>query len=82
MRAGHRRRGGLDEARQRAVERVALFHDIGKIHEALFDIVHERSKLTPIERREIARIRHAAPRCCAPLEAFYPELPAGVARAS
>src|SRR5579884_4083064 len=33
---------GLDERRQRAVERIALFHDVGKIHEALFDIVHER----------------------------------------
>src|SRR5436190_12825803 len=32
---------GLDEKRCHAVERVALFHDIGKNHEALFDIVHD-----------------------------------------
>ena len=31
---------GLDAAQQAAVERVALFHDIGKIYGALFDIVH------------------------------------------
>src|ERR1043165_4904855 len=36
---------GLDDGAKRAVERVALFHDIGKIHEALFDIVHEHSRL-------------------------------------
>src|SRR5689334_16225173 len=35
----------------RAVERVALFHDIGKIHEALVDVVHDGAKLTPEERR-------------------------------
>src|SRR5215831_14283083 len=34
---------GLDKRMQHTVERVALFHDIGKIHAALFDIVHERS---------------------------------------
>ena len=28
------------------VERVALFHDIGKIHEALFDIVHDDAELS------------------------------------
>ena len=44
---------GLDERRQRSVERIALFHDIGKIHEALFDIVHDDTRLTPAERREI-----------------------------
>src|SRR5688572_5674851 len=32
---------GVDEDEQRTIELAALFHDIGKIHEALFDIVHE-----------------------------------------
>ena len=32
---------GLDERCKRGIERVALFHDIGKVHEALFDIVHD-----------------------------------------
>src|SRR5215213_83396 len=44
---------GLDEHQCHAVERVALFHDIGKIHEALFDIVHDDSKLTPTDKRAI-----------------------------
>jgi HD-GYP domain-containing protein (c-di-GMP phosphodiesterase class II) len=69
---------GLDERCQRAVELVALFHDIGKIHEALFDIVHERSKLTPAERRAITTHPIRGAEVLAPLEAFYPELPAGV----
>src|SRR5205823_187969 len=44
---------GLSETDLRDLERVALFHDIGKIHEALFDVVHEHSRLTPAERRAI-----------------------------
>ncbi|MDB4875484.1 MAG: metal-dependent phosphohydrolase region [Gemmatimonadetes bacterium] len=69
---------GLDEHRQHAVERVALFHDIGKIHEALFDIVHEPNKLTAAERRAIATHPARGAQVLAPLKAFYPELPAGV----
>jgi HD-GYP domain-containing protein (c-di-GMP phosphodiesterase class II) len=69
---------GLDERRQRAVERVALFHDIGKIHEALFDIVHDPTGLTPTERREIATHPRRGADVLAPLAAFYPELPNGV----
>src|SRR4026208_1683271 len=42
---------GFDERTKRSVERVALFHDIGKIHEALTDIFHEKTKLTAAERR-------------------------------
>jgi putative nucleotidyltransferase with HDIG domain len=69
---------GLDERRQRAVERVALFHDIGKIHEALFDIVHDPTGLSPTERREIATHPRRGAEVLAPLAAFYPELPNGV----
>ena len=42
---------GLDEHTVRSVERVALFHDIGKIHAAIFDIVREPHELSPAERR-------------------------------
>ncbi|HEY4139055.1 MAG TPA: HD domain-containing phosphohydrolase, partial [Casimicrobiaceae bacterium] len=69
---------GLDETTKRAVERVALFHDIGKIHEALFDIVHDPNRLNKAERRAIATHPARGAEVLAPLAAFYPELPSGV----
>jgi response regulator RpfG family c-di-GMP phosphodiesterase len=69
---------GLSEAEQRKLERVALFHDIGKIHAALFDIVHEQTRLTPAERARIATHAQRGADVLQPLAAFYPELPAGV----
>ena len=69
---------GLGERERRAVERVALFHDIGKIHEALFDIVHEHRRLTANERRAIITHPARGADVLAPLDAFYPELSAGV----
>jgi HD-GYP domain-containing protein (c-di-GMP phosphodiesterase class II) len=69
---------GLDERQSHAVERVALFHDIGKIHEALFDIVHDNHRLTEEERRAIDTHPRRGAQVLAPLEAFYPELGAGV----
>jgi HD-GYP domain-containing protein (c-di-GMP phosphodiesterase class II) len=69
---------GLDSERQRAVERVALFHDIGKIHRAIYDIIRERSTLTRAERAAIATHPARGANVLAPLAVFYPELPAGV----
>jgi HD-GYP domain-containing protein (c-di-GMP phosphodiesterase class II) len=60
------------------VERVALFHDIGKIHEALFDITHEDTRLTPAERRAIATHPERGAQVLAPLSGFYPDLAEGV----
>src|ERR1043165_5887142 len=37
---------GLSDHELRALERIALFHDIGKITEALFDVVHDDATLT------------------------------------
>ena len=68
----------LDEHERRVVERVALFHDIGKIHEALFDIIHEDTHLTPAERRAIATHPTRGAAVLAPLTPFYPELEEGV----
>jgi HD-GYP domain-containing protein (c-di-GMP phosphodiesterase class II) len=68
----------LDEHQRKTVERVALFHDIGKIHQALFDIIHEHSHLTPAERRAIATHPRRGAEVLAPLAPFYPELPQGV----
>jgi HD-GYP domain-containing protein (c-di-GMP phosphodiesterase class II) len=69
---------GLDEHEKRSVERVALFHDIGKIHEALFDIIHETHQLTAAERRAIATHPQRGADVVAPLAVFYPDLPDGV----
>ena len=66
---------GLSPRDCRAVERAALFHDIGKIHEALFDIIHEPKRLTPAERRAIATHPLRGAEVLAPLAVFYPELP-------
>jgi HD-GYP domain-containing protein (c-di-GMP phosphodiesterase class II) len=69
---------GLDEQQLRTVERVALFHDIGKIHSALYDIIHDDSKLTPEERRAIATHPRRGADVLEPLCAFYPDLGEGV----
>jgi putative two-component system response regulator len=69
---------GLDEARKREIERVALFHDIGKIHEALFDIIHDDDALTPDDRRAIATHPARGADVLAPLASFYPRLARGV----
>jgi HD-GYP domain-containing protein (c-di-GMP phosphodiesterase class II) len=69
----------LDERTLRSVERVALFHDIGKLHGALSDIFHEQSKLTPEERRAVMTHPQRGADVLAPLSAFYPDLGKGVA---
>jgi HD-GYP domain-containing protein (c-di-GMP phosphodiesterase class II) len=68
----------LGKHERRTVERVALFHDIGKIHEALFDIIHDRSTLTKAERRAIATHPQRGAAVLAPLTPFYPDLEEGV----
>jgi HD-GYP domain-containing protein (c-di-GMP phosphodiesterase class II) len=68
----------LSEHEKRSVERVALFHDIGKIHEALFDIIHDHRKLTPAERQQILTHPQRGADVLAPLAGFYPDLPEGV----
>ncbi len=69
---------GLGESERRKLERIALFHDIGKIHAALFDIVHEDSRLNAAERQRIATHAQRGADVLRPLAAFYPELPATV----
>jgi HD-GYP domain-containing protein (c-di-GMP phosphodiesterase class II) len=66
------------ERQQRSVERVALFHDIGKIDGALTDIVNESTKLTPKEREAITHHPRRGAEVLQPLESFYPDLPSGV----
>jgi HD-GYP domain-containing protein (c-di-GMP phosphodiesterase class II) len=68
----------LDAHTLRSTERVALFHDIGKIHAALYDIIHDDTRLTPAERRAIATHPARGAMVLAPLARFYPDLPDGV----
>jgi putative two-component system response regulator len=70
---------GLDERTLRSIERVALFHDIGKLHGALSDIFHDPSKLTLEERRAVMTHPQRGAEVLAPLSSFYPELAKGVA---
>lgn len=67
-----------DERLQRSIERIALFHDIGKIDGALIDIVNDTHKLGPAERKEIMKHPGVGADVLRPLAAFYPDLPAGV----
>ena len=68
----------LDDRTKRSIERVALFHDIGKIDGALHDIVNEKTRLTPSERRSIMTHPQRGADVLRPLSAFYPDLAEGV----
>lgn len=69
---------GLKDRACHSVERVALYHDIGKIHEALFDVIHDDKKLTPEERSAIRTHPDRGAKVLEPLAAFYPDLTEGV----
>jgi HD-GYP domain-containing protein (c-di-GMP phosphodiesterase class II) len=60
------------------IERVALFHDIGKVHGALIDIVRDDQPLTPADRRAIAKHPIVGANVLEPLRGFYPDLAEGV----
>ena len=68
----------LPRHQMRALERIALFHDIGKIHEALLDVVNDGQKLHPDEKRAILTHPRRGAEVLAPLAPFYPDLPIGV----
>lgn len=72
------RAAGCDVGTQREVEHVALFHDVGKIHAALFDVVHESHELSAHDRAAIATHPARGAEVLAPLEPFYPYLAEGV----
>ena len=69
---------GLAEHDRHVIEHVALFHDIGKIHEALYDIVHDGNVLSPADREAIATHPQRGALVLAPIRVFYPELPKGI----
>jgi HD-GYP domain-containing protein (c-di-GMP phosphodiesterase class II) len=68
----------LDDGETHSIERVALFHDIGKLDEALSDIFHDSKKLTPAERRAVMTHPERGADVLEPLAAFYPDLQKGV----
>jgi len=68
----------LNEREKRSIERVALFHDVGKLDLALTDIINETTKLTPEDRRAIRTHPQRGADVLKPLAAFYPDLPEGV----
>ena len=68
----------LDLTAQRDIERIALFHDVGKIDEALFDIIHDDTSLTDAERVAIRTHPERGADVLAPLAVFYPSLSDGV----
>ena len=67
-----------DEKLERSIERVALFHDIGKIDGGLSDIINDSKKLTPSDRRAIKTHPDGGADVLEPLAPFYPDLPEGV----
>jgi len=69
---------GFNDKDCHSIERVALFHDIGKIHEAIADIFHDDTRLTPAERRAVMTHPRRGADVLAPLRHFYPDLPDGV----
>ena len=64
----------LSSGERRIVELTALFHDVGKIDEALFDLVHEPRTLTPAERRAITTHPARGADVLAPIAQFHPLL--------
>jgi HD-GYP domain-containing protein (c-di-GMP phosphodiesterase class II) len=68
----------LDQRECHAIERVALFHDIGKLDGAVTDIIDISTVLTESERERIRSHPERGAHVLQPLEAFYPELPDGV----
>lgn len=65
---------GVSHDERRTIELAALFHDIGKIHEALFDIVHEPRELTAAERRAVSTHPTRGAEVLAPIASFHPPL--------
>lgn len=68
----------LDDHACHDVERVALFHDIGKLDGALSDIVDESKKLNSDEWQAVRTHPSRGARVLQPLDTFYPELSRGV----
>jgi HD-GYP domain-containing protein (c-di-GMP phosphodiesterase class II) len=68
----------LDDRECHNVERVALFHDIGKLDGAITDIIVGAKRLTPEEWEAVRTHPQRGADVLRPLSAFYPDLGEGV----
>ncbi|MGK2960775.1 MAG: HD-GYP domain-containing protein [Gemmatimonadaceae bacterium] len=68
----------LDDHECHVIERVALFHDIGKLDGAISDIVQVPTKLTPEDWESVRTHPQRGADVLRPLSAFFPGLPLGV----
>jgi putative nucleotidyltransferase with HDIG domain len=63
---------GLPRRRRRVLRIAALLHDMGKIDDRFFDIVHSPERLGRAERERIKAHPHESAHILAPLEEFHP----------
>ncbi|HEX8392087.1 MAG TPA: HD domain-containing phosphohydrolase [Longimicrobium sp.] len=63
---------GMADGELRTLRVAALLHDMGKIDDRFFHIVHSRQKLTPEQRAEIKNHPHESAHILAPLESMHP----------
>lgn len=63
---------GMTDSDLRTLRVAALLHDMGKIDDRFFHIVHSRQKLTPEQRAEIKNHPHESAHILAPLEGQHP----------
>lgn len=68
----------LDDVQCHDTERVALFHDIGKLDSALTDIISAPNKLSPGEWDAVRTHPRRGADVLKPLDPFYPDLSDGV----
>ncbi len=69
---------GLNVRECHEIERIALFHDIGKLDGAVSDIVQVETKLSAEEWEAVCTHPQRGADVLCPLASFYPELPEGV----
>lgn len=63
---------GLSRRHLRTLRVAALLHDMGKIDDRFFHIVHSRKPLTPEQRAEIKTHPHESAHILAPMEMEHP----------
>lgn len=69
---------GLTDRERHEIERVALFHDIGKLDGAVSDVVQVETGLSPEDWEAVRTHPQKGADVLRPLASFYPELPEGV----